>query len=740
MPEPPPVTNATSPSSQPIGPLRLATTTETIGQLPLSRAVAPGPPPFRRFAANLRRAPESAAPNLPARPQRARHQAASARAVIFVILALAGPDPQTRWQWRTRLVEFGVGIERGLIGPPFEQGELIRIEHALEYLELLTTGLLHDLPAAALIELGQLAAFPRRGGDCHDQSQRHRSSRWRATMRGRRHRRPLLRQPILPRRPRPEASIEPVKAHRPAGHDPVLGFFRKALHPASDHVGSAREKAVGMRVVGRPQDLVGADIIGQNLDAALDRLERDPAIALEDFARTHRQPGIVETLVVKMAVHAVEPWGDPAAAGFEETDPQFRVTVGDAAPDHTHAGEHHLHCVADDVARPAAVKPIDADSRHAARGALMEADRHIEVFGRLPERLVALGVDHLVAVRVGTNETGAEAEFFAREFHLFDRQFDRLQWQHRHPEQPVGIGLAVIGEPQIVGMAHRSREFGVVDRAGKQAKARIKESRIDAVGIHIGDALMRVEAAGLAVLVLHRVSGDHALARADRADAADTELRVADRMLFDNQPLLAIFALDDFWRPVAELGRHVLVPEVERFENMAVGVDDVVLVAHYPAPFTVNGSRERQDRQPNARLVSMTLWPAAIAVNPGAVTPVPHRPRPRIRRWHASSGGNRGARRASAQARALGHPPAQGRSRIDQGHSSPSSARSKASGHRPRRAGRWRPRRWSCHGADNAIPTRPWRRNPAAISGSFAPRRQNRASRCHAPTFLRARC
>src|SRR5215470_7193628 len=99
-----------------------------------------------------------------------------------------------------------------------------------------------------------------------------------------------------------------------------------------DHLRCAREEAVAVRVVGRPKDLVRPDIFGEHLEAAFDRLERDPAIAPEELARTRLEAGIVEALVVKVPVHAVEPGGDPAAAGFEEPDPQFRVTLAHSAP------------------------------------------------------------------------------------------------------------------------------------------------------------------------------------------------------------------------------------------------------------------------------------------------------------------------------------------------------------------------------------------------------------------------
>ena len=96
---------------------------------------------------------------------------------------------------------------------------------------------------------------------------------------------------------------------------------------------------------------------------------------------------------------------------------------------------------------------------------------------------------------------------------------------------------------------------------------------------------MRIEPAGLAVLIGHCVALDDALPRADRADTADAEPAVANRVLLHNEPLLAILSLDDPRRPVAEGRVDVFVPEIQRLENVTVGVDDVVSATHNPAPF-----------------------------------------------------------------------------------------------------------------------------------------------------------
>src|SRR5215510_4239825 len=84
--------------------------------------------------------------------------------------------------------------------------------------------------------------------------------------------------------------VQPIKAHRATGHDPVLGLRRHSLEAIQQHLWRTREEAVGVRVVGGPQNFVRADIIGEHLDAALDRFERDPAIALKELARAGLQP------------------------------------------------------------------------------------------------------------------------------------------------------------------------------------------------------------------------------------------------------------------------------------------------------------------------------------------------------------------------------------------------------------------------------------------------------------------
>ena len=91
---------------------------------------------------------------------------------------------------------------------------------------------------------------------------------------------------------------------------------------------------------------------------------------------------------------------------------------------------------------------------------------------------------------------------------------------------------------------------------------------------------MRVEPTRLAVLVRHRVGFDDTLPRTDSADPADADAAVADRVLLDDEPLLAVITLDDARRAITKLRVYVVVPQVERLEDVAVGIDHVVSAGH----------------------------------------------------------------------------------------------------------------------------------------------------------------
>src|SRR6185369_14765391 len=83
-----------------------------------------------------------------------------------------------------------------------------------------------------------------------------------------------------------------------------------------------------------------------------------------------------------------------------------------------------------------------------------------------------------------------------------------------------------------------------------------------------------------ALIVFHLRRLDRALPGADPADAAHP-LLAAEELPLDVELFLAGLRIDDKTRrAVAILGIHVFVPEIERLQDVTIGVDDVVDAAH----------------------------------------------------------------------------------------------------------------------------------------------------------------
>ena len=95
---------------------------------------------------------------------------------------------------------------------------------------------------------------------------------------------------------------------------------------------------------------------------------------------------------------------------------------------------------------------------------------------------------------------------------------------------------------------------------------------------------MRVEPALLPFGVFQGIGLDRALPHTDRAEAADPP-RIAQHFALDGEALLAVL-VDGKPRPaLAELGIDVVLPEIERLQDVAVGIDRVVGESHDPSPF-----------------------------------------------------------------------------------------------------------------------------------------------------------
>src|SRR5258705_419521 len=77
---------------------------------------------------------------------------------------------------------------------------------------------------------------------------------------------------------------------------------------------------VAVREVARPYEAVGADDRGQHLRRDLARIEADPALPLEVFARRERQAAGRPPVALEELVEPVHPVRDPTAAALEDRD------------------------------------------------------------------------------------------------------------------------------------------------------------------------------------------------------------------------------------------------------------------------------------------------------------------------------------------------------------------------------------------------------------------------------------
>src|SRR5260370_16745017 len=76
----------------------------------------------------------------------------------------------------------------------------------------------------------------------------------------------------------PVTSVHAVKREGAAGQHAALSRGRGALDALAHHVGSAREEAVLMRIIGRPHDLVRPDLVAHDADPPLPRPHPHPPI------------------------------------------------------------------------------------------------------------------------------------------------------------------------------------------------------------------------------------------------------------------------------------------------------------------------------------------------------------------------------------------------------------------------------------------------------------------------------
>jgi hypothetical protein len=121
-----------------------------------------------------------------------------------------------------------------------------------------------------------------------------------------------------------------------------------------------------------------------------------------------------------------------------------------------------------------------------------------------------------------------------------------------------------------------------LDRAVEQSQAWIEKGGIDSVSVHVGDALVWIEAAGLSFGIFERVRRNNSLPRADRPNPTDAALLLGVGLpLIDYQSFRPAVIFDDARCALTESRLHVSRPKVERLKDMSVRINDIVGTCHH---------------------------------------------------------------------------------------------------------------------------------------------------------------
>ncbi len=95
---------------------------------------------------------------------------------------------------------------------------------------------------------------------------------------------------------------------------------------------------------------------------------------------------------------------------------------------------------------------------------------------------------------------------------------------------------------------------------------------------------MGIEAAFAALVVCHRIVADDPVASADCTECAKPPAP-AKLLAIDAQPLLAVIVDEEARCAIPKRRIDIIHPQIERLEDVAVGIDDIVRTTHNPAPF-----------------------------------------------------------------------------------------------------------------------------------------------------------
>ena len=207
-----------------------------------------------------------------------------------------------------------------------------------------------------------------------------------------------------------------------------------------------------VRVVAAPDDAVLADERRQRGQRVLVDLEADGALPGEVLRRAQRHVGAEAAEGLGLLVEALEPEGRPATGGLQEEQAQARVALQRPEGDQLGTGEHLLEGVRDGMEDERVEGAVRPQGRDVDRAALVDADGHAELLGRLPHHVVGpVGQRAARGTGWGGRIPATRPSSVTARRSSWAAAARVLQRDHGRAEEPARVGGAVAGQPVVVG-------------------------------------------------------------------------------------------------------------------------------------------------------------------------------------------------------------------------------------------------------------------------------------------------
>ena len=187
----------------------------------------------------------------------------------------------------------------------------------------------------------------------------------------------------------------------------------------------------------------------------------------------------------------------PPALRFEKGHAQLGIELEDAAEHQGDQRQLHFRRMAGDMAHEAVLAKARLDRRIVGSGALMEAQRDLELLQKTVERVPIGGVPITAVYVIGANEGADRTVLVDAAQQLLAGEVDVVHRQHRRHLQLVGAVPAEFVQPIVVGATNRVCELRIhaVARQERQPRGRKQHGDVDPFHGHAHDLRLGVVAA-----------------------------------------------------------------------------------------------------------------------------------------------------------------------------------------------------------------------------------------------------